>query len=73
MARERIEAIGFVAFVLAIVSLGQPGLAEQVTIEWVERMPRIPQPFEVRDWWAVARNYDRFVSQLRPLCLQLGG
>jgi len=64
MARESIEAIGFVAFVLAIVSLGQPGLAEQVTIEWVERMPRIPQPFEVRDWWAVARNYDRFVFNL---------
>ena len=33
----------------------------QKDIECVEHMPNLPEPFEFRDWRALARAYDRFV------------
>lgn len=36
----------------------------QENIETVDRMPNLPQPYEMRDWQALAREYDRLVFDL---------
>lgn len=38
--------------------------AEQVRVSRVEQMPNIPQPFRMRDWRQVARDYDSLVFDL---------
>jgi len=58
MTRQHVSARLVIALVLVTLA-AQPSAAGQIAIEWVERMPRIPEPFDVRDWQAVARNYDR--------------
>jgi hypothetical protein len=35
--------------------------AQQIAIPQVERMPNLPEPFVMRDWKKVARDYDAFV------------
>ncbi|MCB2199899.1 T9SS type A sorting domain-containing protein [bacterium] len=38
-----------------------PSLAQQIDIPRVEQMPGMPQPYDMRDWEAVAQGYDSFV------------
>jgi hypothetical protein len=49
-----------VAWLVTMVGLGCLGTAEEVsrsTIPRVERMPNLPQPFAMRDWTQVTRDY----------------
>ena len=64
MTRQRVAAFLITALALATLGAAQPCPAGQIAIEWVERMPAIPEPFDVRDWRTVARNYDRLVFDL---------
>ena len=50
-----------IIFVLSAVT----GLAEQKTIDRVEKMPNMPSPYEMRDWKKVAGDYDAFVFDLQ--------
>lgn len=38
--------------------------SQQITIGRIELMPDMPQPYEMRDWKAVARNYDSLAFNL---------
>jgi hypothetical protein len=38
--------------------------AQQIDINRIEMMPNMPQPYEMRDWKSVARNYDSLVFNL---------
>jgi hypothetical protein len=38
--------------------------AQQIDISRIEMMPDLPQPYEMRDWKSVARNYDSLVFDL---------
>jgi len=38
--------------------------AQQITISLVDMMPDLPQPYEMRDWKTVAKNYDSLVFDL---------
>ena len=53
-------------FALFVVSACLPTLTfavscEQIRIPRVEQMPNFPQPYQMRDWKKVARDYDAFV------------
>jgi len=53
-------------FALFVASACLPTLAfavscEQIRIPRVEQMPDFPQPYQMRDWKKVARDYDAFV------------
>jgi hypothetical protein len=37
------------------------GIAQQIDIPRIEQMPNIPEPYEMRDWKAVALGYDSLV------------
>ncbi len=49
-----------ISFLLAAAGVAPAG-DDQIPIPWVERMPRLPEPLEVRDWRQVARDYYEFV------------
>ena len=38
--------------------------AQQITIPLIDMMPDLPQPYEMRDWKIVAKNYDSLVFDL---------
>jgi hypothetical protein len=40
------------------------GVIEQISLSRVESMPRQPEPFEVRDWRTVARQFDELAFDL---------
>ena len=48
------------------VTIGLPagGAARQISIARVEEMPNIPQPFKMRNWKQVAKDYDALVFDL---------
>lgn len=39
--------------------------SQQINISRIEMMPNMPQPYEMRDWNAVARNYDSLAFNLQ--------
>ncbi|MFA5972168.1 MAG: LamG-like jellyroll fold domain-containing protein [Lentimicrobiaceae bacterium] len=45
-------------FFYVLTALAQPG---QLNITRISLMPDLPAPFEIRDWKAVAHNYDSYV------------
>lgn len=52
----------FVATLLFAAILSAPlAQAQQIVIPRIEQMPNMPQPYEMRDWKAVARGYDSLV------------
>jgi len=50
-----------VLFVLILVAIALPVLAQQIDIDRIEEMPNLPSPYELRDWKAVASGYDSLV------------
>ncbi|MDZ7260893.1 MAG: T9SS type A sorting domain-containing protein [candidate division KSB1 bacterium] len=47
---------------IVTVTLSLPeGLAQQITINRIEQMPNLPQPYEMRNWKQVASGYDSLV------------
>jgi hypothetical protein len=57
---SNLRILAFVAFAAAMGGLGRLGAVEgtsQSTIPRVERMPNEPQPFAMRDWREVTRDY----------------
>jgi hypothetical protein len=62
---------------VAMAGLGSVVRAEQTTVSRIEKMPAIPQPYEMRDWKAVARGYvdlvlNQSAGQYMPLSKQEG-
>ncbi|MBC8319373.1 MAG: T9SS type A sorting domain-containing protein [Bacteroidetes bacterium] len=49
--------ISFLLLIASVVILP----AQQITIDRIEQMPNIPQPYLMRDWKQVAHNYDSLV------------
>jgi len=47
--------------IIAMLSFGQPG---QLNISRIDQMPDSPVPFLIRDWNAVAHDYDNFVFDI---------
>lgn len=46
---------------LGCIALPFALFAEQKPIQRIEKMPDMPQPYEMRDWKSVTRSYDNFV------------
>lgn len=59
-ARRTSPSLATVLLLLASV----PALAWQRPIPRVEQMPNLPEPFRMRDWNRLARDYDAFVFDL---------
>jgi len=53
-----------VVFIILSFLFNQKVNAQQVDVARIELMPNMPQPYEMRDWKAVARNYDSLVFDL---------
>lgn len=47
--------------ILALVLLTSAAFAEQLVIGPIEQMPNFPQPYQMRDWKQVARDFDALV------------
>ena len=45
------------------LSIADATVDSQVTVKRIEQMPNIPQPFSIRDFKQVARDYDAFVFE----------
>lgn len=69
-----IKVIKWWATVSAVLLAGSPVMAQQSTVDRIESMPAIPQPYEMRDWKEVARRYvglvfdDGLSGEYLPLC-----
>lgn len=51
-----------VIFILSLLyAMLLPTNAKQIEIPRIEKMPNFPQPYEMRSWKTVARDYDAFV------------
>lgn len=65
--KQPFDHLGLLPVVACLVTLGGSGCRStiedisQSTIPRVERMPNLPQPFEMRDWHQVTRDYTDFV------------
>jgi hypothetical protein len=53
-----------------IMAYSQGEAVEQISIPWVEPMPRLPEPLVMRDWAQVSKDYYRLVLNAST---QLGG
>ena len=49
---------------LLLTVIGMNIFAQQITINRIEQMPNIPEPYLMRDWEKVAQNYDSLVFNI---------
>lgn len=60
---QNMSVLPVITVLFCLMSYGSISTAasEQITIPRIEQMPNYPQPYEMRDWKKVARDYDAFV------------
>src|SRR3954466_13397617 len=59
--RAFVFAITLGAFVMSTIATTEAAPTTQTTIDRVEQMPNLPQPFKILNWRDIAIGYDKLV------------